>query len=676
MNLTEPPSGVLDPQQPYWPADKVGQQTWLRLKAKLTGRPIAEMSGERHTSYVKLGDADADRLIENIKKYGQYPQVNQNDKYGGAYNAEAYQKWLVEEFLEKPFREQTNQKIEQAAINSRLKEIQEQKKQRAQSFISQSSILKPGKKISVKVNRISGIIPKRSIPTDVATKITPKDSEDLTTTGQGSDAESVASPSRKVVSSLGRLTLDLVQINDNLDAIKDVIAEDYAQTKETNKREIEEYRKRIANRQRKLPKKDLGDNKNSLKDIIKPFVGSFFSGVGGAIRALAAFNLMDALLNGDYMQVFKSLMGIGITFIPQIGTMIAGAVLKSLLKGFGRGMVGGGGGRLPMGRPGRMRGSPGIGKFGAMMALGTGALALGSAFASSQDTGGEDQSRLEEVTAEQKALTADGIGAITQEDLKKFQNLNEKFDRAIELLLMKPTRQNGGAGAGGGASSAGAPDVSTQGVEPIGPVAANQDAAYKMVYDAAVKAGSPDPSMTASIAMLESGWLNPNLTQSRYNQSGGTNPFGQTGTGTKGSVNGFAVYNSLEEGVAEHVRLWGSYYGTTPEETVRKMRDAGYNQEGGGGPWMRKVLSIQKGMTRSDPPARPAAPRRTGDEVSSATPSSRGVLVSLAPAPVGSGGPGSATNNGTVGDDYVDPNNREDTVGMLYRTQMNIMEVG
>lgn len=112
INPAQPPEGILDPQQPWWPADRVGPQIWLRLKGKLTGRPIAEMSGERHTSYVKLGDADADRLIENIKKYGKYPQVNQNDKYGGAYNAEAYQKWLVEEFLEKPFRQEVDEKID------------------------------------------------------------------------------------------------------------------------------------------------------------------------------------------------------------------------------------------------------------------------------------------------------------------------------------------------------------------------------------------------------------------------------------------------------------------------------------------------------------------------------------------------------------------------------------
>lgn len=122
LDIEQPPEGILDPQQPYWPANKVGEITWLRLKGKLTGRRVEGLS-ENFTSYVKLGDADADRLIENIKKYGQYPQVNQNDKYGGAYNNEEYQKWLVEEFLEKPFRKEVDDKIEAKQIQSRIAEI-------------------------------------------------------------------------------------------------------------------------------------------------------------------------------------------------------------------------------------------------------------------------------------------------------------------------------------------------------------------------------------------------------------------------------------------------------------------------------------------------------------------------------------------------------------------------
>jgi len=133
MNPAPAPEGILDPQQPYWPADRVGEATWLRLKGKLTGRKIPELSGEQHTSYVKLSDADADRLIENLKKWGKYPQVNQNDKYGGAYNNEAYQKWLVEEFLEKPFREEVDKKIEEAQQESRIKEIRDKAKKDKES---------------------------------------------------------------------------------------------------------------------------------------------------------------------------------------------------------------------------------------------------------------------------------------------------------------------------------------------------------------------------------------------------------------------------------------------------------------------------------------------------------------------------------------------------------------
>jgi hypothetical protein len=98
--------------------------------------------------------------------------------------------------------------------------------------------------------------------------------------------------------------------------------------------------------------------------------------------------------------------------------------------------------------------------------LGAGALALGSAFSSDQSGDSqpqqpqevqqesETQKRLEELTAQQK--DQGNIGAIAQEDLKKFESLNKKFEAAIDLLLMKPQRNNTGTSGGGADSSSAA----------------------------------------------------------------------------------------------------------------------------------------------------------------------------------------------------------------------------
>jgi hypothetical protein len=115
MNPAQPPEGVLDPQQPWYPTANIKEALWSRLKAKLTGGE--DISGTTHTSFVNLTNADADRLIENIKKYGKYPQFNQVGGASGYENLEIYQKWLVEEFLEKPFRQQVDEKIDAKTEN-------------------------------------------------------------------------------------------------------------------------------------------------------------------------------------------------------------------------------------------------------------------------------------------------------------------------------------------------------------------------------------------------------------------------------------------------------------------------------------------------------------------------------------------------------------------------------
>ena len=48
-------------------------------------------------------------------------------------------------------------------------------------------------------------------------------------------------------------------INNNLDRVFEIIKEDFKQTKEINKKEVEEYRKRVANRGRIIGKKEFGD---------------------------------------------------------------------------------------------------------------------------------------------------------------------------------------------------------------------------------------------------------------------------------------------------------------------------------------------------------------------------------------------------------------------------------
>lgn len=127
MPLPQPPEGVLESTQPWWPG-KVGEKTWMVLKAKLTG---GEAFGTGYSSAVYLTSADADTLIENLKKDPRgYPQMD--DGGGGMRQMEniiKYQEWLREEYLEKPFRKQVDAKIEEAAINSRMKEIEAERDQ-------------------------------------------------------------------------------------------------------------------------------------------------------------------------------------------------------------------------------------------------------------------------------------------------------------------------------------------------------------------------------------------------------------------------------------------------------------------------------------------------------------------------------------------------------------------
>ena len=82
--------------------------------------------------------------------------------------------------------------------------------------------------------------------------------------------------------------------------------------------------------------------------------------------------------------------------------------------------------------------------------------------------------------------------------------------------------------------------------------------AFATIYELAKKHGSPFPELTAAQAMFESGYLTSALARMD------NNPFGQTGTGTAGSIRDgqrtWARYNSLDDAVKQHVIYWDKDY--------------------------------------------------------------------------------------------------------------------
>ncbi|PWT74797.1 MAG: hypothetical protein C5B60_06270 [Chloroflexi bacterium] len=134
---------------------------------------------------------------------------------------------------------------------------------------------------------------------------------------------------------------------------------------------------------------------------------------------------------------------------------------------------------------------------------------------------------------------------------------------------------------------------------PTGPARSHGEA-WSTMEQAAGFAGSPDPSITAAIAMHESGWLGG---RGIYARSGFTNPFGQTGRGPAGTIYGadrqpHQVYGSLSEGVADHLRRWGKYY--VPGDinaTLRNLRAHGYNTANPG--WSAAIANIHGRMSRT-----------------------------------------------------------------------------
>ena len=160
-NLPQPPEGVLYPKIP-WSRINPNSRLWVILKARLTGRP---QDGENYSSYVNISEADADRLIANMKKDPRgYPSLDQESGNPVQWmeRQRIYQEWLVEAYLENPFREETNKKIEDAAIESRLNEIQEEKRKKKVEPIQEDETKEDETEIQEQVTEITEELDKES----------------------------------------------------------------------------------------------------------------------------------------------------------------------------------------------------------------------------------------------------------------------------------------------------------------------------------------------------------------------------------------------------------------------------------------------------------------------------------------------------------------------------------
>ena len=332
----------------------------------------------RQVGYLLATDKGYDIAIQHLRFFGlklkEYKDVVNT---GPFYNAPELNKNLEEacdyiirfyslaEIIVKRAEEELETRLKVSRIEKDKLSKESSQQQKATKFVSGATKFRPGKTISIKSARIASVIPKaKAIPQELAEKISkPTEIKNLD--------EPIEAPKR-IVSVLGRLTLDLETISDNIDKTREAILEDYKNTRDINKKESEEYRKRIANRGRKIGRRELGDDKISLKDIVKKYTGSFFSGAGGAIRALALFNMIEAFANGDPLKAIGPLLGIGATYLPAIGQAIGGIIAGKVLGGLFKG-----GGPATRTAGSAMGGSR-LAKFGGKAALLGGGVALAS----------------------------------------------------------------------------------------------------------------------------------------------------------------------------------------------------------------------------------------------------------------------------------------------------------
>lgn len=621
FNPAQPPAGILDPQQPWWPAKNISERLWLQFKAKLTGNKMP--GGGQYSSFVRITEADADRIVENIKKYGRYPQVNQGGKDGGYSNLQTYQEWLVEEFLEKPFQENIDNKINDAQVERRLEEIKENRAKEKVKSKKMDSIVDPWQEATIppKIDEKEEQQEEKEVVKQVDKLIkdveesTEDDKKDQQQTQEKNPALEKALES--IQSTLSTHSSTLSQINgENSNSIQTIeILKNLFSTQTEILKSQEEINETRENESRLESGTDLSSVSDSTSTIgenfaegeilkvdgdmltvktldgaftegqristgkkgggflsmLQDIAGKFFSrGKGGGAKSptkLSSGGIMRSptpLNKGAFIPP-------GIYDSPTRGNLLPGQAVIPLNRNIGKG--------LDPSKQVIKKSQPLADTLQAPVKL-TGAALLkevGLVIATLGPLGGFLSPFVRANIGPLGKIFGLGVSTVqsllgistssTQEKNNNIKIFSEVWNKVMDkfgISLGKDDKKKDKAKSKGRTP---APDLTD--VEATDYPASN-DAAFKKIYDIAVKVGDPIPELTAAQAMFESGWLKS--PKARLDN----NPFGQTGSGTAGKVwsNGrwWARYKTLEDAVKSRIERWSK---STPQG------GSGYNSKAG-----------------------------------------------------------------------------------------------
>lgn len=160
MSLPQPPEGILDQSVTYnglvgWTQIPKSPGLWGALKARLTGK---ENEYGNYSSYVNISEADADKIIENMKKDPRgYPLMDQTSGSPVDWmdRQRRYQEWLVEAYLD--FNPSSEDNSEVALI---VNEVEKQNDQQPITIEVDIPSKSPSRRI-IRAKRIKNTIKKR-----------------------------------------------------------------------------------------------------------------------------------------------------------------------------------------------------------------------------------------------------------------------------------------------------------------------------------------------------------------------------------------------------------------------------------------------------------------------------------------------------------------------------------